>query len=93
MSRFDIEDVLAFWKTNQYRFPIVTAMARNILAVPVLTVASEAAFSVGGRILDQYHSSPKLENVEAIIYTRDWLYGDKGNLIVIKFEKFILTKF
>ncbi|KAL5573655.1 hypothetical protein UlMin_023252 [Ulmus minor] len=77
LSRFDTVDVLAFWKTNQYRFPIVAAMARDILAVPVSTVASEAAFSVGGRVLDQFRSSLKPDTVEAIICTRDWLFGEK----------------
>ncbi|KAL5552402.1 hypothetical protein UlMin_002578 [Ulmus minor] len=86
-------DVLNFWKSHQYRYPELAAMARDVLSIPVSTVASEAAFSVGGRVLDQYRSSLKPKNVEAIICTRDWLYGDKGNLIVIKFEKFILTKF
>ena len=87
MSRFDTVDVLAFWKTNQYRFPIVAAMARDILAVPVSTVASEAAFSVGGRVLDQFRSSLKPDTVEAIICTRDWLFGEKaGNLLVLFFN-------
>ncbi|KAL5576694.1 hypothetical protein UlMin_018393 [Ulmus minor] len=86
LSRFDTVDVLAFWKTNQYRFPIVAAMARDILAVPVSTVASEAAFSVGGRVLDQFRSSLKPDMVEAIICTRDWLFGEKtGNLLVLFF--------
>ncbi|PON44443.1 Ribonuclease H-like domain containing protein [Parasponia andersonii] len=48
-------DVLAFWKSNQFRYPELAAMARDILSIPVSTVASEASFSVGGRVLDQYH--------------------------------------
>ena len=93
MSRNVNFDVLTFWKYHQYRYPELTAMARDVLSIPVSTVASEAAFSIGGHVLKQYRSLLKPENVEAIIYTRDWLYGDKGNLVVIKFEKFILTKF
>jgi len=50
-------------------------MARDILAIPLSTVASESAFSVGGRVLDAYHSSLRLEIVESIICLRDWLYG------------------
>ena len=92
MSRNVNFGVLTFWKSHQYCYPELAAIARDVLSILVSTVASEAAFSVGGRVLDQYHSSLKLENVETIIYTRDWLYGDKGNLVVIKFEKFILTK-
>ncbi|KAL5550700.1 hypothetical protein UlMin_000876 [Ulmus minor] len=77
MSRNVNFDVLTFWKSHQYRYPELAAMARDVLSIPVSTVVSEAAFSVGGRVLDQYRSSLKPENVEAIICTRDWLYGDK----------------
>lgn len=72
-------DILAFWKANQFRYPILTAMARDILAIPVTTVASESTFSVSGRVLDQYRSSLGKETIQALICTRDWLYGDTGN--------------
>ncbi|KAL2247343.1 UNVERIFIED_CONTAM: Zinc finger BED domain-containing protein DAYSLEEPER [Sesamum indicum] len=40
-------DILKWWKVNTQRFPILSKMARDILAVPVSTVALEAAFSTG----------------------------------------------
>ena len=72
-------NVLDFWKANQFRYPDLAAMARDILAMPVTTVASESTFSASGRVLDQYRSSLKPETVQALICTRDWLYGDIGN--------------
>ena len=54
-------------------------MARDILSIPVLTVASDSIFSNGGHILVQFRSSLKSEIVEAILCTRDGLFGDEGN--------------
>ncbi|XP_024021386.1 zinc finger BED domain-containing protein RICESLEEPER 4-like [Morus notabilis] len=68
-------DILSYWKTNQCRYPILTAMAHDILCIPISTIASEAAFSVGGRVLDQFRSSLKHDIVKAIVCIRDWLYG------------------
>nr|GLL31530.1 zinc finger BED domain-containing protein RICESLEEPER 2-like [Ipomoea trifida] len=48
-------------------------MARDILTIPVSSVASESAFSTSGRILDQYRSSLTPYMVEALILTQDWL--------------------
>ncbi|KAL5564800.1 hypothetical protein UlMin_027964 [Ulmus minor] len=78
MTRNANFDVLAYWEVNQFRFPELAAMARDVLSIPVSTVASESAFSVGGRVLDQYCSTLKPEIVEAIICSKDWLYGNKA---------------
>ena len=48
-------------------------MVRDVLAISVSTVASESAFSTGGRILDQNKSSLTLNMVEANILLQNWL--------------------
>ena len=43
-------DILAWWKTNSIRFPILSQVARDVIAIPVSTVASESVFSMGGHV-------------------------------------------
>ncbi|KAH9722750.1 putative AC transposase [Citrus sinensis] len=75
-------DILSFWKGNGFRYPNLSFMAHDILSIPISTVASESAFSVGGRVLDQFRSVLKPETVQAIITTRDWKFGEIENLDV-----------
>ncbi|KAF5759945.1 putative HAT dimerization domain, ribonuclease H-like superfamily [Helianthus annuus] len=48
-------------------------MARNIFSIPITTVASKSAFSVGGRILDDYRSSLTKDMVELLVCGGDWI--------------------
>ena len=73
MDEGDSFDVLRWWKHNSERFPVLSLMARDVLAVPISTVASESAFSTGGRVLDSFRSSLSPKIVEALICTSDWL--------------------
>lgn len=66
-------NLLEWWKTNSSKYPIMSLMAREVLAIPVSSVASECAFSTGSRILDQYRSCLTPEMVEALVLTQDWL--------------------
>ena len=65
----DIEgfDILLWWKNNAVKYPVLSMIARDILAIPVSSVASESAFSTGGRILDPFRSSLSPSMVEALI--------------------------
>ncbi|CAN1304080.1 Zinc finger BED domain-containing protein RICESLEEPER 2 [Linum perenne] len=66
-------DVLAYWKASALRFPILSEMARDVLAVPISSVVSESAFSTGGRVLSNFRSSLTPAYVEALICAEDWL--------------------
>ncbi|XP_070056654.1 zinc finger BED domain-containing protein RICESLEEPER 2-like [Nicotiana tomentosiformis] len=63
--------ILKCWKINVPRFSILAEMARDVLAIPISSVASECAFSTGGRILDSFRSplTPKL--VQSLICLQD----------------------
>jgi hypothetical protein len=89
-------DILSFWKGSEIRYPEVAAMARDILGIPISTVASESTFSTGGRVIDQYMSSLKPNVVEALVCTKGWLYGKQGNirlLVICIFNFFHLLCF
>lgn len=66
-------NILEWWKVNSSRFPVLSHLARDVLAIPISTVASESAFSTGGRILDQFRSSLTPFMVQALVCTQDWL--------------------
>ncbi|XP_075102001.1 zinc finger BED domain-containing protein RICESLEEPER 2-like [Nicotiana tabacum] len=70
-------DVLLWWKLNSARFPILAEMARDVLAVPVSSVASECAFSTRGRLLDSFRSSLTPKLVQALVCLQDWLRNKK----------------
>ena len=54
-SRRDVKfEILEWWKANSDRYQVLSKMARDVLAVHISTIASELAFSTGGRILDPF---------------------------------------
>jgi len=70
-------DVLSRWRSKAAKFPVLSAMARDFLTIPLSTVSSESAFNLGGRILGDHRSSLAPEMLEALVCGKDWLYKTK----------------
>jgi hypothetical protein len=68
-------DLLNWWKVNSHRFPVVSRMAKKFLTVPATSVSSESTFSIGGRTLYDYRSSPSPSMVEALVCSSSWIRG------------------
>ncbi|GAB2278223.1 hypothetical protein Dimus_039274 [Dionaea muscipula] len=66
-------DILAWWKSNGLKYPTLAAIARDILAIPISTVASEAAFSTGGRVVSPHRNRLNAKTLEALMCTQSWL--------------------
>ncbi|KAK1406563.1 hypothetical protein QVD17_41992 [Tagetes erecta] len=66
-------DVLKWWSQHSSKFPVLSRLAKDIFGIPITTVASESAFSAGGRILDDYRSSLSKDMVELLVCGSDWL--------------------
>ncbi|CAN0846884.1 Putative AC9 transposase [Linum grandiflorum] len=48
--------VLDWWRVNTGKYPLLQEVARDLLAVPVNSVALQSTFSSGGRLLDPHRS-------------------------------------
>ncbi|CAN6170814.1 unnamed protein product, partial [Urochloa humidicola] len=66
-------DILYWWRMHASQYPIVSRMARDVLAAPASTVASESAFSTSGRIINDHRTRLSGNTIEALICFQDWL--------------------
>lgn len=69
-------DILCWWKTNGSKYPTLQAIARDVLAIPVSTVASESAFSTGGRFVSPHRSRLHPKTLEALMCAQNWLCAE-----------------
>ncbi|KAK2659318.1 hypothetical protein Ddye_005851 [Dipteronia dyeriana] len=57
-------DLLLWWKTYTYRYPVLSHLARDVMVIPVSTVYLEQAFSTSGRIIEPIRRCLSSEMVE-----------------------------
>ncbi|CAN0889269.1 Putative AC9 transposase, partial [Linum grandiflorum] len=74
-------DILGWWMRNKTRYPVLSAMASDILSIPVCTVSSESAFDTGGRVMDAFRSSLTPKIVEAVVCSEDWIRPDDSKVV------------
>ncbi len=73
-------DILDWWKINGPTFPVLQKIARDIYAIPVSTVASESAFSTGGRLVSPHRNRLQPIMVEALACTQNWLQAENKGM-------------
>nr|GLL19721.1 60S ribosomal protein L18a-2 [Ipomoea trifida] len=61
-------DVLAWWKSHELKFSILSKLARDVLAIPISTVASETTFNEGTRVLDPYRAKLSSDMVQVLFH-------------------------
>jgi len=64
---------------NAVKYPTLACIARDLLAIPASSVASESAFSTSKKIINDFRSSLLPETVEALICTQDWFTAEGKN--------------
>ncbi|KAL6603883.1 hypothetical protein ACP70R_044244 [Stipagrostis hirtigluma subsp. patula] len=73
-------EILTWWKVNSNKYPMLSKLAKDVLAVPVSTVASESAFSTSGRVISSFRSSLSPKMVESLICAQSWLRNSPKEL-------------
>ncbi|KZV58348.1 hypothetical protein F511_32325, partial [Dorcoceras hygrometricum] len=68
----DTFDILRWWAQKKQVYPILSLMAKEILACHVSTVAVKQTFSMGGNTLDERRFTIRPENLEAQCLLNDW---------------------
>ena len=69
-------DVLSWWRLNSHKFPVLSEIARDVLAMQVSSVASESAFNTSGRIIEPHRSFLTHYMVEVLMCTEQWIKQD-----------------
>ena len=59
-------------KEKSVKFPILSRIAKDILAIPASTIASESAFSAGRRVLDEKRSRLAPHSIQICVCKKDW---------------------
>lgn len=79
---------MKWWKANHTRFPILSKLSRNFLAIPASSVSVERWFSGARDLLSLRRSSLSPETIRKCMLLRMWLQG-----LPIKYEKEIMVEF
>ncbi|XP_034599480.1 zinc finger BED domain-containing protein RICESLEEPER 1-like [Setaria viridis] len=73
VPRKDDFDILNWWMNNSTKYPTLSIMARDVLAMPASAVNCEAALSSEGNMIHKQWSTLNIKTIEALVCTRDWI--------------------
>lgn len=63
---------LEFWKINNGRFPILSRIAKIILAIPATSAGIERVFSIAGNIAAARRARTSVKNMAAVLMIRQF---------------------
>lgn len=78
-------DILEFWSGMSKCYPNLANLVRDIFAIPISTVASKSAFTMGEKVLSPRRSALRPDLLEMLICLHDWTCPKdrKGNTLYI----------
>ena len=71
-------DILRYWASKEYEFPIIARIARDHLAIPATLAASKCVFSVGSDIITKKRNRLGASNTRRLLCLREWGVLEEG---------------
>ena len=65
-------DILKYWSAKQYQYPTIARIARDHLAIPATSAASERVFSNGSDIITKKRNRLSPSTIRYLLCLRDW---------------------
>ena len=75
--RYKGGDAIVFWNANRYTYPILSAMARDFLAIQASSVPSERAFSAGANLVSKKRCSMAGKMIEMTQFLKYFFRDNK----------------
>lgn len=85
-------DILKYWNI-ELKYATLKRIAKDILAIPASTVASESAFSMGGRVISPHRSRLATNTVEALMCMQNWIVGDYSGYFLLSIYTLLFLLF
>ena len=70
-------EIFEWWKKLKIKYHVLSIIARDVLTVSMSTIASEATFNAGRRVVCKKRCNLSPEAIEAAVYLKDWNLADK----------------
>jgi hypothetical protein len=65
-------NILKYWASKEYEYPIIAQIARDHLAIPATSAASESVFSISGGIITKKRNKLGVDNTKRLLCLQDW---------------------
>lgn len=79
-------DILGWWKVFAAKYPVLSQMAREILAIPVSIIPLDNE----ARTLNEYLSTMDPSTVQGLVCAQDWLREDPEGTSITEFYRLLL---